>query len=104
MANEPFSIDSNIINQLGLNDLPEEQRLAMVARMSDLVLKRVMLRLLENLPESDTARVQELADKPDELMALLGERFDIGAIVQQETEALRNELVAEAVTGEAEQA
>lgn len=39
----------NIINILGIQSLPEEQKLALVEKISELVQKRLLLRVLDSL-------------------------------------------------------
>jgi hypothetical protein len=94
MANEPIDLlDDNVIRRLGIENLPEEKRLELLSRMTELVQKRVTLRLMENLSEADAAEAEKLADKPEELLAFMGSKTDVGAVIQQETQKLKDELV-----------
>ena len=58
---DAFDLDQNIIAQLGLQDLPEEKRLALLDELAELVEKRVMIRLMEALPETDVPEADKIA-------------------------------------------
>jgi len=94
---DQFDLKENIIVQLGLQALPEAERLEFLEKMTDIVIKRVMLRLMENLPEEDVAEANGLADAPDELIAFLaGKVDDVALIFEEETEATKKEMAAAA--------
>ncbi len=83
----------NIISLLGLESLPEERRAAMIEKMTDLVQKRVIIRLMESLSDADAAEAEKMADKPEEMMAfLMSKQADMPAMVAQEAEAVKQEL------------
>ena len=86
----------NIIAKLGLQGLSEGERLQAIDRMSEIVGKRVILRVMEQLPEADVEEANRLAGDPERLFALLASRFDMEDIVLEETERLKNELFLEA--------
>ncbi len=100
MANEPFDPNENIIKKLGLEDLPEEKRVELLDRMAQLVEKRVILRLMEALNESDAAEAEKLADKPEELLAFMASKVpDVGAVIAEETQKVQNEILLSAGAG-----
>jgi len=102
MANQPANTDDNIIKLLGLEALPEERRVEMLNRMTELVQKRVILRLMENLTEADAAEAEKLADRPDELLAFMSAKSgNVADIIADETAKLKNELVMGAGADEA---
>jgi len=89
--------NKNLIAQLGLEDAPEELRLKVLKQAADLVTKRVVLRLMESLPAADVPEANKLAAEPEELLAFLSSKVpDVEAVIQTETEAVKNEMVAAA--------
>lgn len=95
MDNSDFKLDDNIIAKLGLQDMPEEQRLALLDQMAELVQKRAILRVMDSLPEEAIEEANRLADQPEQLLEFLGTKVDIGQLILEETERLKGELVAE---------
>jgi len=97
MADQPLNMDDNIIKLLGIESLPEERRVEMLNRMTELVQKRVILRLMENLTEADAAQAEKLADRPEELLTFMASKSgNINDIIADETLKLKNELVLNA--------
>ena len=92
MDNSAFSLDENIIAKLGLQDMPEEQRLKLLNQMAELVEKRAMIRVMEALPEDDIEEANKLSNEPEKLMEFLGSKVNFGEIILDETEKLKNEL------------
>jgi hypothetical protein len=94
---EQFDLNENIIARLGLQKLPEEKRIKVLRQMTDIILQRVMLRLMENLPADEINEANALADKPEELIAFLsGKVEDFYGLLSSEINAVKNELVLEA--------
>lgn len=96
MDNSDFKLDDNIIAKLGLQEMSEEQRLALLDQMAELVQKRAILRVMDSLPEEAIEEANRLADQPEQLLEFLGTKVDIGQVILEETERLKGELVAEA--------
>ncbi|MBN1585150.1 hypothetical protein JW899_02155 [Candidatus Uhrbacteria bacterium] len=87
--------NENIMAKLGLQDLSEEKRLKMLDQMAELIQKRVMLRIMESLPEADVKTANGLVDNPEKLSEFLGSRVNMADLVLAETERLKNELFLE---------
>ncbi len=97
------ALDSNIIAALGIQALPEAQRIVIVNQAADLVQKRVLIRLLEMMSEQDAAEAEKYLDDPDRLLAFMGSKIaDLGSVVNEEVGRLRAELVSGAEEGSAE--
>jgi hypothetical protein len=87
------NLNENIIARLGLESLPESDRLKFLERATELVQKRIILRLMENLAEEDVAEANRLAGKPDELLAFLASKTDdFAAALDEEIDAVKDEL------------
>jgi hypothetical protein len=90
---DQFELNENIINRLSLQKLPYEKRVKMLEQITDMIIKRVTLKLMENLPETDVAAANELVDKPEELVAFLSSKVDnMGALLDNEITAVKQEL------------
>lgn len=84
--------DQGIASLLAFKTLPEEEQKTLRNQVAALVEKRLLLRLINEIPPEKLPELQQLADKPDELVtALCGER-DIAMLVQEELTALEKEL------------
>lgn len=94
MANEPFDLSKNLITMLGLESLPEERRIAILQTASELVQKRILIRLMENLSDEDAAEGEQLGEDPEKFLAFLVEKsgMDLMGIVNEEVEKLKNGL------------
>jgi Protein of unknown function (DUF5663) len=90
-------LHQNLIAALGVQDLPEEQRLAIVDQAAALVEKRIFVRLMDSLPEEAVAEAEKLADKPEELLKFLAAQGPgIETVFAEETAKVVEELSAAA--------
>ena len=85
----------NIISILGIAALPDEQKLALLDKMSNLAQKRVSLRVLEQLNQDEQAAfMAATADnneaKVKEILAAKG--IDLAILVQEEVIKLKQDL------------
>ena len=92
MADSAFDLDNNIIAKLGLQDMPEEERLKLLDEMAELVQKRVMIRMMEALPEADVDEANRLASDPQKLLEFMASKVNVAEMLVEETERLKNEL------------
>lgn len=89
--------DQNIIKLLGIESLPDERKVALVNKISDLAQKRLLLRLLESLSAPDQEKLKSLLDGGDQtaLSQFLQDKApDMGAWAADEVLKLKNELVS----------
>lgn len=94
---DPFDLNENIIARLGLQDLPEEKRLSLLEDLGVLVQKRVTIRLMEALPDEDVQEADRLSGDPEALLAFLSSKVaDVGTIIEEETEKVKEEMLAAA--------
>lgn len=92
-------LSANIIEALGVENLPDDKKANLLASMIDLVQKRVTLRLIEGLPESELAEFGKLADSKDsEALASFAEKHgkNFEEIIKEETAKLKGELIERA--------
>ena len=90
------SIDKqNIIAILGLETLPDEQKLGIVEKVSDLVQKRLMIRIVESLSVPDRVDLEKLLAKndPDSLQGFLANRVPfLARWADEEVAKIKTEL------------
>ncbi len=87
-------IDANIIEMLGLGSLPEEQKVAMLEKMSTLVQKRVMLKIMESIGSEDADKMVAMEKNPQEMLAFIAEKVpNFEAIVTEEIVKLKQEVM-----------
>jgi hypothetical protein len=68
----------NIIKELGLEGLPEDKQIELLTVMTESILKRITIRILEQLSEEEKKefdQVRETAD-PDKINEFLREKID----------------------------
>lgn len=96
MPNDPL-LTENIITTLGLQDLPDDEKAALVDRILDVTQKRIMLRLTELLATEDDAVVSELANDPPKLFAFLQAKVpNFNHILEEEMLSVKKELLESA--------
>jgi len=61
----PSSTQSNILERLGLQELPEEAQITLLTKMTESVIKRIAVEVLEHLHESDRETLFALQEKGD---------------------------------------
>ena len=72
------TIQQNIIKELGLEGLPEDKQIQLLTTMTESVLKRITIAVLERLSEEDKKefdQVRETAD-PDKINEFLRKKID----------------------------
>ena len=55
------NLQQDLIRQLGIDRLPSEKQQAVLTAMTEAVLKRLVVRVLEKLPENDRAEFEKTA-------------------------------------------
>lgn len=96
-----FLADENIIKLLGIGNLPDAQKISLVEKISELVQKRLLLRLLDKLSAPDQDALKVLLDKGDQqdLQKFLRSKApDLGAWAAEEVVMVKKELVEHAAS------
>jgi hypothetical protein len=97
MANPQDLLSQNIIAALGLESLPNEEKAEMLQKMSDLVMRRVMLRVMDELSDEDVAALPKETEGPEAILAFVAEKvpgFD--KIMEEEVVKLKQEMLTAA--------
>jgi len=88
------SLRENIIAQLGVQSLPEKMREQLVAQMTALAERRIIIRLLQELPEEKLSAARELDGAPEKLVPFLMAQVPSAMqLMQQEVETVRSETL-----------
>lgn len=94
MATSQDLLQVNIIQALGLEALPLEEKQAMLEKMTDLLMKRVMLRVLDELSDEQLAEMPKEGSNPEELLAFVAEKVpNYDAIMNEEVVKLKGEVL-----------
>lgn len=90
------AFQGSIIDLLGLQDLPEEKKLAMLEKLSDVVGMRAVERARDRLLPSEADEFMALIEtKPDEAMAWLSQKgISFEEMLMEEVAKVKEELVA----------
>lgn len=88
-------LQQNIITVLGIQNLPDERKLALIDKMAQLVEKRLLLRILDGMSESDAAEFAKVAEgSNDEKAAFLAVKFpNFSDILQEEIVAVKKDVL-----------
>lgn len=88
-------LEENIVSLLGIEDLPDEQKLALLGSMSDLAQKRITLRILEQLNSEEQQSFVKASEDNDEGKVkeiLDNKNIDIMSLAQEEVLKLKEEM------------
>ncbi|MDP3727756.1 MAG: DUF5663 domain-containing protein [bacterium] len=84
----------NIIQLLGLQALPDEEKVKLVERMAALVERRLIVRLANELGEEDTEKLEALGEGSEAAAAFLREKFsNLDAMALEEIENVKREAI-----------
>lgn len=90
-------MEANIIEALGLESLPDEQKIKMVEMMSTIVQKRLMLRVMEQLSEPEKDAFEKvLGGKDADLAAaefIKNKVSNFDEMVQEEIIKIKQEMI-----------
>ena len=96
------AIARDIINEFGLEELPEAEKLALIEQLSDVVMQAVMIRGLESLDESQKDELDAALEKAPENIDIMLDFFtdhipNFDVMVQEEVARVRARAKAVAV-------
>lgn len=87
----------SIIKLLGIESLPDEQKLRIVDQSAQLVEQRVLVRILKTLPDNSRDEFQKILDsgQSEKMDKFLAEKVpDLFKYIDEETLVLKEELKA----------
>jgi hypothetical protein len=87
-------LNENIIGLLGLESLPDNEKQAMLEKMTELIQKRLMLRVMDVLSEEDAKQMADVEKNPQEILALIAEKVpNFEDLVKEEVVKLKEEML-----------
>ena len=87
-------LSENIIQLLGLQALPDEEKVRLVERMAALVERRLTVRLANELDEEDTEKLVALGEGSEGAAAFLREKFsNLDVMALEEIENVKREAL-----------
>ncbi|MBI4708787.1 MAG: hypothetical protein HY764_01125 [Candidatus Portnoybacteria bacterium] len=89
-------LKKNIITELGLDNLPEERKLELLGKMSDLIQKRVLLRVIKSLSLDDKEQFDKLLGQENEqeiYRFLISKVPNIDEITDEEVIRFKEEVI-----------
>ncbi len=100
VINNPMALhidQQNIVQMLGIESLPEEQKLAITEQVSTLVEQRMMVRISQSLDGPQYVEFSKLVDSEnaEELAEFIAKlNLDISAIMEAEILAVKKDLAS----------
>ncbi len=88
-------LDQNVFEILGLQNLDEEKRTRILAKMNEVVGEMVIIRVMDELPEEDKIGFNKLVEsqaEKDKIDAFLSERINLEKIVLEEAVKFKEKL------------
>ena len=93
-------LNENIIGLLGLESLPDGEKQAMIEKMTTLIQKRLMLRVMDVLSAEDAKQMAEMEKNPQEILAFIVEKVpNFEDIVKEEEVVKLKEEMLKATEG-----
>lgn len=96
MAQNSDLLRKNIIIELGLQELPEERKLNLLSKMSELIQKRVLLRVIRSLSVVEKQEFDELLGKENDqeiYQFLIAKVPNIDEITDEEVIKFKEEII-----------
>lgn len=91
-------LQKNIVSLLGLESLSEERKIQFLEKVTDLIFKQVVIRVMEMLSEADQEELSRLIDigDPEKTNAFLVEKVpNLEEIMNEEIVAVKEEMLKE---------
>ena len=88
-------LQQNIISELNLEMLDDDKKIALLDKMSEVIQKRLTLRVLEKLSETDQDEFEKIMDKePDKVSDFLQTKIpEFTEMIQEEIVKLKKEMI-----------
>jgi len=95
-------LKQNIILALGIGSLSDEKKAALIDQMAELAEKRIVLRLMQELPEKDHKEFEKIKENDNQAkMEFLQQKFsNLAEIIQEEIVKVKKEVITEAGTAD----
>jgi hypothetical protein len=89
-------LTKDILEEMGVDTLSEDKKIILIEKMSDIVQKRLTIRLVEEMGEEQKDDFEKIADSPDKVADFLQESFpNFMGILQEEVAKVKKEMIEE---------
>lgn len=90
-------LEKNIISELGLDDLSEEKKTGLINKISELVEKRITLRLMREIGKEKVNDFSKLEKQDDDAkMKFLQDNVpNLESVIQEEVVKVKKEIIEE---------
>ena len=89
-------LNKGILELLGLTHLPKEKQIEMISKMTELVQRRAILRVIENLDEDDSEEAKKVfaQGNPEKTLDFIVEKYpNFNEILKEEVNNFKKEMV-----------
>jgi len=96
MPEQNMNLNKGILELLGLTGLPKEKQIEMISKMTELVQRRAILRVIENLKGKDLEEAKKVFAKgnPEKTLDFIMQKYpNFNEILQEEVNNLKKEMV-----------
>lgn len=91
-------IQKTIMDELGLNDLPEDKKQELMIKMTEVILKRMFLETMEKLKEEDREKYGQMIESqanPEDVEAFLREKIEgYDSLLEKVISDFKNEMTS----------
>ena len=99
----PSLLLQNIFTLLGLDSLPDDRKQELLDKMTELVQKRLSLRMLNSLSATDASALEDMLknrsmEDPDVASFFISRMPNLEEVLKEEIVGLKQELVASVAT------
>lgn len=92
-------VNGNIFVELGISSISDEEKIQLLDQMNELVLKRVMLRVIEMISDEQAQAMSLLPTDEDRLNYIVKAVPNFDHIVQEEIGKVKHEMAAASLVG-----
>jgi len=87
-------LNANIIKLLGIEALPEDRKAAILDQVSDLIQRRIMLRVMDTLSEEEKDKMLEIEKDSEAIAAFMADKVkNLEKIMEEEVLKVKQELL-----------
>ena len=91
-------LNDDIFQLLGLQHLPQDRKLPLLQKISELVLKRICLRVMDTLADKDTALKAQAEDiftngTEDQKLDFIQKNTDLPKLIEEELVLIKQDLI-----------
>lgn len=88
-------LQQNILQVLGLQNLPEDQKIALLENISELVIKRIIVRVIKEIKDEDREEANKVfaSGTDDEKLLFMQDKVNFTQLLTEELIKVKQELM-----------